>query len=599
MAIASSNYESIFKEGTINQKTCYSIAYAQSHNDIVNVKQQGKSVYETIINWYADIEKPVIFNKFYQYADGSLQNYIYKSKTNQRGYPFIKHLEFYQSKVLSNRKVFYPTSPKISDEGQLEEIMEQVRQARADAELALQKETAPYGLADEELWNALTIDDLGKFREVFMDYGQNGTPDYPRYLWQNSVNTWQWGNKVTIALGQSSLPSEALYNFEKMTLLDDAVYTMLDIFGTIPGVDTFTDPIGAAYAVARSDVENATIYSVSAVTPLAGAAYVRGGAKALSKTEPAVVLVAKKADNADGFELIYKSVNDIQANEFHVATSIDGRQNQEFLEQTKKHLDKNAIKKQVDELAKAKSLSPTLSKWVDEIKDVSLRRKIENLNADDLAKLEKDFLSKSNGNELKKLITTADDLDKWKLLKEDPHYAFELAQENPNWEKWAKSNFFKEVTKKGDEFEKAMLAAVKTRTGKAYNELKKLVPDLDQRKLISQMQFCLPGKTPPCSAQGEYFVADQVWVKYDEFNEIVDMIIVDTKLSEKTTLSAGQAMAKQQAGKGSLAYKPQSTILKDIDKNDLPKKISQSQEIQLKAFYKMYGDGNNQFKGIK
>ncbi|WP_147269745.1 hypothetical protein [Capnocytophaga canimorsus] len=194
---------------------------------------------------------------------------------------------------------------------------------------------------------------MGKFREVFMDYGQNGTPDYPRYLWQNSVNTWQWGNKVTIALGQSSLPSEALYDFEKMTLLDDAVYTMLDIFGTIPGVDTFTDPIGAAYAVARSDVENATIYSVSAVTPLAGAAYVRGGAKALSKTEPAVVLVAKKADNADGFELIYKSVNDIQANEFHVATSIDGRQSQEFLEQTKKHLDKKAVKKQVDELAKA------------------------------------------------------------------------------------------------------------------------------------------------------------------------------------------------------------------------------------------------------
>ncbi|CEN50788.1 hypothetical protein CCAN11_2200014 [Capnocytophaga canimorsus] len=36
------------------------------------------------------------------------------------------------------------------------------------------------------------------------------------------------------------------------------------------------------------------------------------------------------------FELIYKSVNDIQANEFHVATSIDGRQSQEFLEQTKK-----------------------------------------------------------------------------------------------------------------------------------------------------------------------------------------------------------------------------------------------------------------------
>ncbi|AEK24504.1 hypothetical protein [Capnocytophaga canimorsus] len=64
-------------------------------------------------------------------------------------------------------------------------------------------------------------------------------------------------------------------------------------------------------------------------------------------------MVAKKADNTDGFELIYKSVNDIQPNEFHVASSIDGKQSQEFLEQTKKYLDKNAIKKQVDKLAKA------------------------------------------------------------------------------------------------------------------------------------------------------------------------------------------------------------------------------------------------------
>ncbi|ATA89594.1 hypothetical protein CGC58_07535 [Capnocytophaga stomatis] len=385
VVIASSNYESIFKEGTINQKTCYSIAYAQSHNDVVRVKQQGKSVFETIIGLYADIEKPVIFNKFYQYADGSVQNYIYKSKTNQRGYPFIKHLEFYQSKSLSSRSVFYPTSPSISDDKPLEEIMEQVRQARADAELALQKETSQNGLANKELWKTLSINDLGKFREVFMDYGQNGTPDYPRYLWQNSVNTWNWGNKVTIALGQSSLSSEALYDFKKMTLLDDAVYSMLDIFGTIPGVDTFTDPIGAAYALARSDVENAIIYSASAVTPLVGIAYVRGGAKALSKAEPAVALVAKKADNADGFELVYKSVNDIQANEFYVASAIDGKQSQEFLEQTKKYLDKDAIKKQVDNLAKAKNTLKTFNTAQELVDDIVANRSTIRKNIIELA----------------------------------------------------------------------------------------------------------------------------------------------------------------------------------------------------------------------
>ena len=113
------------------------------------------------------------------------------------------------------------------------------------------------------------------------------------------------------------------------------------------------------------------------------------------------------------------------------------------------------------------------------------------------------------------------------------------------------------------------------------------------------MQFCLPGKKPPCSAQGEYFVADQVWVKYDDFDEIVDMVIVDTKLSKKTAFTTGQKLAQQQAGKGKLAYK--SKIAKESDEFDikLQKKIEQGQEIEIKAFYKMYGDGNNQFLGIK
>ncbi|GIJ92900.1 hypothetical protein CAPN002_01180 [Capnocytophaga stomatis] len=243
-----------------------------------------------------------------------------------------------------------------------------------------------------------------------MDYGQNGTPDYPRYLWQNSVNTWNWGNKVTIALGQNSLPSEALYDFEKMTLLDDAVYSMLDIFGIIPGVDTFTDPIGAAYALARSDVENAIIYSASAVTPLVGIAYVRGGAKALSKAEPAVALVAKKADNTDGFELVYKSVNDIQANEFYVATSIDGKQSQAFLEQTKKYLDKDAIKKQVDELAKVTNI--VVKKSIQDVKKLLA-------NSPDWVK--------TNTELLEKLTDKSDDF----IKKVDDFYAITMKKQTP------------------------------------------------------------------------------------------------------------------------------------------------------------------------
>ncbi|MFJ1412530.1 hypothetical protein, partial [Capnocytophaga canimorsus] len=183
---------------------------------------------------------------------------------------------------------------------------------------------------------------------------------------------------------------------------------------------------------------------------------------------------------------------------------------------------------------------------VDEIKDVSLRRKIENLNADDLAKLEKDFLSKSNGNELKKLITSVDDLDKWKLLKDDPHYAFELAQENPNWEKWAKSNFFKEVTKKGKEFEKLCLNELKNKSSQVYKSLKSRISDLDERTILTNVELCISGKYP-CKEVGEYFKPDFVAVKkvFDGDVEFLDIIIIDSKLSKTSPWTANQKEAQK------------------------------------------------------
>ncbi|MFJ1329425.1 AHH domain-containing protein [Capnocytophaga canimorsus] len=96
-------------------------------------------------------------------------------------------------------------------------------------------------------------------------------------------------------------------------------------------------------------------------------------------------MVAKKADNTDGFELIYKSVNDIQANEFHVATSIDGRQSQEFLEQTKKHLDKKAVKNQVDKLAKAKNVAKVFNTAQELVDDIAANRSTIRKNIIELA----------------------------------------------------------------------------------------------------------------------------------------------------------------------------------------------------------------------
>ena len=344
LVVASSEYESIFKEGTIKKLNCYTISFAQTDNSIIRSKYKGNSIFEKLLTLYQDIPKPLIMNKYYQYADGSVRNYTYKSKENLRGYPFIKNLTFYQSKEFRRNKYCVYTS----DYPELYQNCE--NQNRKALIKSLKAEYAQDGLKNKALWEEVDIHQLGRFREVYMDYGIDKTPNYPLYLWQNSVDTWQFKNKVKIALEKGTLPPEVFYDFEKLKVLDGAVYGTLDIISLIPGADIFTDPLCAAYASARNDATNLTIYSAGAILPLASGAYIRGGAKALN--EEIMVVVAKKADNEE-VELVYKNINDIAPNELYIATAIDNKQTQAFLDETKKQLDLHSINTQLDNLGKA------------------------------------------------------------------------------------------------------------------------------------------------------------------------------------------------------------------------------------------------------
>ena len=75
-----------------------------------------------------------------------------------------------------------------------------------------------------------------------------------------------------------------------------------------------------------------------------------------------MVVVAKKADN-DEVELVYKNINDIAPNELYIATAIDNKQTQAFLDETKKQLDLYSINTQLDNLGKTgKQIEQLLSK---------------------------------------------------------------------------------------------------------------------------------------------------------------------------------------------------------------------------------------------
>ena len=56
------------------------------------------------------------------------------------------------------------------------------------------------------------------------------------------------------------------------------------------------------------------------------------------------------------------------------------------------------------------------------------------------------------------------------------------------------------------------------------------------------------------------------------------MIVVETKLSQNTGLTTGQTLAQQQAGKGSLFYKPTNAKKQTLMTFFCQKKLNKGQE---------------------
>lgn len=195
------------------------------------------------------------------------------------------------------------------------------------------------------------------------------------------------------------------------------------------------------------------------------------------------------------------------------------------------------------------------------------------------------------------------DPDYFKLYDEiiiDPGNAIDIAKQGGDaiLDKVGRSTFFREITDLGRKFESKILTDLLDNTSDAYKKLNQLVPDLADRKVLSQVQFCVPGKTAPCNAKGDYFIADAVFVKYDSRGRIVDMVVTDSKLSQATNLTSGQALAKNGVG-GKLSVRSGKRT-RDAADDLLPNGgISQNTEITIKDFYKVYGDGKGVFQGVE
>jgi len=158
-----------------------------------------------------------------------------------------------------------------------------------------------------------------------------------------------------------------------------------------------------------------------------------------------------------------------------------------------------------------------------------------------------------------------------------------------------RENYFK----MGKDFESKTQTDLESSSSAVYQDLLLLIPDLEERQILSQVQFCINGGTS-CSKEGEYFIADFVFIKkiknalnQDEW----DVVIADTKLSKKTSFTDNQ---KKAMGLPSFNVKAYNSGL-DINGNKIELKATDKvfRSIIKDKFIKIYSNGGGIYQAVE
>ena len=144
---------------------------------------------------------------------------------------------------------------------------------------------------------------------------------------------------------------------------------------------------------------------------------------------------------------------------------------------------------------------------------------------------------------------------------DDPFYHFQLKKDgfyddNPSWQHWGNREFFKNNPHivNGKKFEElTCLNKFKNRTDPNYLNLKNKVQrdfsvDLNEYDMFSQVELGFPPHTLSSGKTIDHFVADQVFVKFDNLGDVEDMIVIENKLNFGTSLTPNQNHAKTLTG---------------------------------------------------
>lgn len=362
------------------------------------------------------------------------------------------------------------------------------------------------------------------FKWVELWYDENEEPaeitDYERIF--GSMNTTETVTSALVACGSTFIP----FNTQKKKI----VATLTAAFGA--GAVGMATEIERQYTAIHNAKPNLSTLDVLAEIEW----------KSVMKTAGTQAIIAGIATGATTYALTHpKFVN--------FATKI--RQKgynflSERLSKARLSLDEIKIFCEKFDVKVLRSLDDfeSLSAWKKSLGNNStIAKKLENADPLALELLEADLKKGGTAaDELKNVLKANPNVvDERVVLEKKPDFAFENAKETEELEAYTQTSIFKDRTKKGKDFEEKTCRDNFLKKASEYGELKKKVGEfygvnLDEYKMYSQVQLKYDGN--------KYFIADQLFFKYNNTeNKIDDIIIIENKLKSTTELTQNQIEA--------------------------------------------------------
>jgi len=206
-----------------------------------------------------------------------------------------------------------------------------------------------------------------------------------------------------------------------------------------------------------------------------------------------------------------------------------------------------------------------------------LTEAIRQLDGDLRAKLLYDLEKHSQRKNLITLLESPEDLEIWKVIKNDPHAGFDELQQykgehRKELRKWTRSEYFKAVSNEGKVFGQNVVSDLRKEESFIRKKLEALLgKDLSDYEVYDEVQLFID------KTNDEYMKADIVLVKWDANEEnIIDFIVVENKISPKSPYSDNQKqffddVLKKIKGNKKVTIDVRSNKIKNINDNIIKK----------------------------